>query len=359
MTRQSRKLEHLKQAMALPDGPVASGFADLKLVHNCLPETDGSAVSLATECAGFRLPHPLMINAMTGGAADLSQVNARLAEVARQTNSVLAVGSQYAAIEFPEAAESFAVVRRVNPDGVIWANIGAYADVATAVRVVDMIRADALQVHLNAAQEVSMREGDSDYTGWLRRIEMLARQLTVPVIVKETGCGMAREQVRLLVEAGVRAVDVGGAGGTNFVAIESARQNSSVAEIFLDWGIPAAASALEAVEELPPAVDMIVSGGVRSPLDALKSLAIGAKAVAIAAPILRISEGDGAAAAVQWIGQYLQGLKKGLLMLGCKSPRELTDQPLVIMGLTAQWLTARGISPAKYGSRPGRKEIGT
>ncbi len=128
MTRKSRKSEHLKGALALADGPVSTGFSDLTLVHNCLPETDSAEVSLQTECAGFRLRHPVIINAMTGGAPELAQVNARLAETACLTQSVLAVGSQYAAIEFPEVTESFAVVRRINPTGLIWANIGAYAE---------------------------------------------------------------------------------------------------------------------------------------------------------------------------------------------------------------------------------------
>ena len=353
MTRQSRKADHLEQALALQDGPVETGFADLTLLHNCLPETVGAAVSLQTECAGFQLLHPVIINAMTGGAPDLVRVNARLAEIACRTKSVLAVGSQYAAIEFPEAAESFAVVRRVNADGLIWANIGAYADVSAAGRAVDMIRADALQVHLNAAQETCMQEGDSDYTGWLRNIEAMARELDVPLIVKETGCGMAREQVRLLAEVGVRAVDIGGAGGTNFVAIESARKPSPASKDFMFWGIPAAISALEAADILPPEVDLIVSGGVRTPLDALKSFALGAVAVGIAAPILRLSEGQNAAVAVNWLESYLQGMKMGLLTLGHKTLRELAAHPLIITGQVAEWLAARGISPAKYGCRPG------
>ena len=351
MTRQSRKRDHLKQALALSDGPVETGFSDMTLVHNCIPDTDGASVSLQTECAGFHLHHPLIINAMTGGAPELAIVNARLAEIARRTQSVLAVGSQYAAIEFPTVLESFAVVRRLNPEGIIWANIGAYADVEAAKQAVDMIRADALQVHLNAVQEVFMAEGDGDYTGWLRHIEKMVRRLPVPVIAKETGCGMAMEQIRLLSEVGVKAVDVGGAGGTNFIAIESARTELPVPEVFLTWGIPTAISALEASEVLPPGVDLIVSGGVRTPLDGLKSLAVGAAAVGVAAPLLRLSEGNGVEAAVQWLEKYLQTMKKGMLMLGYGKTQDLKGHPLVITGQVAQWLRARGISPEKFGRR--------
>ena len=356
MTRISRKAEHLKNALALADGPVTTGFADLTLLHNCLPETDGRAVSLQTECAGFRLHHPVIINAMTGGAPELVQVNARLAEIALRTHSVLAVGSQFAAIQFPEVVDSFAVVRRMNPSGVIWANIGAYADLESSNRVVEMIRADALQVHLNAAQEACMTEGDSDYSLWLRNIEKMVRKSPVPVIVKETGCGMAMEQMKILSEIGVRALDVGGAGGTNFVAIETARAAAPVAEDFLTWGIPTAMSALEAAEVLPSGIDLIVSGGIRTPLDAMKAFAIGAVAVGMAAPFLRLSEGSGVENAVQWLENYLQTMKKGIMMLGHLSPQALMRHPIVITGQAAQWLAARGIGLEKYGRRSFQEE---
>ena len=353
MTRTSRKLDHLQQALVLADGPADTGFADLTLVHNCLPEINSGEVTLTARCAGLKLRHPLIINAMTGGAAALTQVNGRLAEVAKQTGAVMAVGSQFAALEFPAVADSFRVVRQVNPDGIIWANIGAYATVDAANRVVDMIGAAALQVHLNAVQEISMAEGDSDFTGWLRRIEELARQLPVPVIVKETGCGMAMEQVRQLAAVGVRAVDVGGAGGTNFIAIESARTGRLVSDDLLGWGIPTAVSALEAAAVLPPDVDLIVSGGVRTPLDAVKCLAIGARAVGIAAPVLRLTEEQGVSEAVQWVQEYLVVMQKCVAMLGQTTTAGMAARPLVITGRTAQWLTARGISVEQYARRPG------
>jgi isopentenyl-diphosphate delta-isomerase len=357
-TRQSRKIDHLRHTLELADGPVATGFADLTLLHNCLPELRLDDVSLATDCAGMRLTHPVVINAMTGGALALTEVNARLAELAARTGSVMAVGSQYAAVKQPEVADSFRVVRQVNPSGLIWANIGAYATVAEARQVVEMIEANALQIHLNAAQEISMPEGDVDFTGWLRRIEQIVKELPVPVIVKETGCGMALEQIRLLASIGVAGIDVGGAGGTNFIAIENSRTNSDPSSELLQWGIPAAISALEAMEVLPPTVDLIVSGGIRSPLDALKSFAVGASAVGIATPILRKTEQSGVDAAVKWLENYLTLLRKTLLLLGRKDLRDLRGHPLVIGGFVAQWLEARGISTRKYARRHQAEERG-
>ena len=118
-TRQSRKLDHLRHTLELADGPADSGFSDITLIHNCLPELKLDEVSLETDCAGMRLPHPVIINAMTGGAAGLTAVNARLAEVASRTGAVMAVGSQFVALQQPEVAESFLIVRQVNPDGLI------------------------------------------------------------------------------------------------------------------------------------------------------------------------------------------------------------------------------------------------
>jgi isopentenyl-diphosphate delta-isomerase len=351
LTRQSRKIDHLRHTLELSDGPVNTGFSDIRLVHNCLPEIKAEDVSIATKCAGMQLSHPLVINAMTGGAVALTAVNERLAQIAARTNSVMAVGSQYAALEYPQLADSFRIVRQVNPCGLIFANIGAYAELAEAQQVVDMIEANALQIHLNAAQEVSMLEGDTDFSGWLRRIEQIARGLTVPVIVKETGCGMAGEQIRQLASAGVAAIDVGGAGGTNFIAVESSRNQQTIDSEMLGWGIQTAISALEAAEVLPAEVDLIVSGGVRSPLDALKSLALGAVAVGIAAPVLRSCEQQGVDVTVDWIDKYLQSLKKFLLLLGRSSLKDLRDQPVIITGEVGQWLELRGISAARYARR--------
>lgn len=350
-TRQSRKLDHLRHTLELADGPAETGFSDITLIHNCLPELKLDEVSLETNCAGMRLSHPLIINAMTGGAHALTAVNARLAEVAARTHSAMAVGSQYVAILQPEVADSFRVVRQVNPNGVIWGNIGAYATVSQAHQVVEMVQANALQVHLNAAHEISMTEGDADFCGWLRQIEQMVRSLPVPVVVKETGCGMSMEQVRMLADIGVAAVDIGGAGGTNFIAIENSRTNQRLSNDLLSWGIPTAISALEARQVLPPAIALIVSGGIRTPLDAVKALAIGAAAVGIATPVLRQTEQAGVTAAVFWVEQYLKTLKKLLLLLGRRSPEDLRHQPMVIGGSVSAWLAARGISIDKYARR--------
>ena len=150
-------------------------------------------------------------------------MNGHIAEFACLTNTAMAVGSQYAALEDPEVQHSYQIVREKNPDGIIFANLGAHATPMQAQLAVDMIHAQAIQIHLNPAQEFMMAEGDRDFSGYLKNIAKIVESVKVPVIVKEVGCGIAKEQAALLAEVGVKAIDVGGMGGTNFLAIEAAR----------------------------------------------------------------------------------------------------------------------------------------
>lgn len=352
--RQSRKLDHLRFSLALSDGPGTNSFADFSLVHNCLPDTAWSGVDLTTAVAGIPLRHPLIINAITGGAADVTAVNAGLAELAKRTGAAMAVGSQYAAIVDPAVSESYQIVRRINPDGVLFANLGAHVTPDEAARAVAMIGADAIQIHLNAAQELAMTEGDRDFTGYLANIAAIAAASSVPVIAKEVGAGVAREQAAALAAAGVAAIDVGGAGGTNFVAIEAARGGADLPPETLAWGIPTAVSAVEAAAVLPSTVDVIVSGGIRSPLDAVKALAIGGRAVAVATPAVRALQDNGLPAAVAWFEGFLREMRRYMVLVGARTVGDLAKVPLVITGHSREWLDQRGVDTARF-ARAGRQ----
>ncbi|KYZ77467.1 type 2 isopentenyl-diphosphate Delta-isomerase [Anaerosporomusa subterranea] len=352
--RRSRKLDHIEYALTLDDGPADSRFTDFQLLHNCLPELALNDIRLETAVAGISLPHPLIINAITGGTDDVADVNAKLAEVARLTGSAMAVGSQFAALRDPAAVASYSIIRDVNPSGILFANLGAHASVEQAKAAVDMIDAAALQIHLNPAQELMMPEGDRSFTGYLAKIQDIVHSLDVPVIAKETGCGIAGEQATSLVQSGVRAIDVSGAGGTNFPAIEAARGRHEVSAEALSWGIPAAISAAEVAASLPDGVDMIVSGGVRSPLDAVKSFALGGRAVAVAGPVLRLVQTGGVGAAVSWVESFLAELRCYLLLTGSSCPADLLAKPLVVSGFSRDWLNARGIDTDAF-ARRGRK----
>jgi isopentenyl-diphosphate delta-isomerase len=346
--RQSRKLDHLKYSLALHDGPNASGFADISLIHNCLPNLSWNDIDVSSSLAGISLAHPLIINAITGGANDVTEINERIADFASLTNTAMAIGSQYAALEHSEVQHSYKVVRKKNPHGVIFANLGAYVTPQQAQMAIDMIDAQGIQIHLNVAQEMMMTEGDRDFTGYLTNITNIVNKVKVPVIVKEVGCGIAKEQAKLLSETGIKAIDVGGTGGTNFLAIEAARRQLDVNQETLSWGIPTVISAVEAMSVLPKQMDMMVSGGIRTSLDVVKSLALGGVATGMATPIVRMLCEKNVDSAVKWFQEFLHEIHCYMLLLGAANVRELECIPLIISGYSKDWLVTRGIDISKY-----------
>jgi isopentenyl-diphosphate delta-isomerase len=346
--RQSRKLDHLKYSLVLKDGPNDNGFSDISLIHNCLPNLSWNDIDISTSIAGIPLCQPLIINAITGGANDVTSINERIAEFASITNTAMAIGSQYAALENPEVQHSYKVVRKKNPHGIIFANVGAYATPEQAQMAVDMIDAQGIQIHLNVAQEIMMTEGDRDFTGYLANIASIVNKVNVPVIVKEVGCGIAREQAILLAQIGVKVIDVGGTGGTNFLAIEAARRQLEVNSETLSWGIPTVISAVEVISALPKHIDTMVSGGIRTSLDVVKSLALGGAATGMATPIVRMLYEKGIDYAVSWFQQFVYEIQCYMLLLGAGNVKQLGETPLIISGYSKDWLTTRGIDVTKY-----------
>ena len=351
MSRQSRKLEHIQYSLKLADGPVQSGFDDLSLIHNALPELDYQAIKLDVKFMGQLLKHPIVINAMTGGSADVVQVNADLARLATATHSAMAVGSIFSALENSEYRASYQVIRQLNPDGVVFANLGAYVTCEQAKVAVELIGANALQIHLNPAQEIIMTEGDRTFSGYLRNLEKIVAALDVPVIVKEVGTGIAREQARQLCLTGIKGIDVSGAGGTNFIAIEAARSQQLPDEGLLHWGIPTVISAIEVQSVLPPTIDLMISGGVRTPLDVVKSLTIGAQAVGMAAPWLQAVIACGPLAAIDQFMLLLDSIKKYMLLIGAANCSQLRNKSFIISGRTREWLTERNINTTTFANR--------
>ena len=236
-SRESRKLDHIRYALCVGDGPCASGFSDVHLLHHCLSGICRNEVDLTCLLPGLpALAHPIIINAITGGADAVAKINESLAIVARETGSAMAVGSQFGTVRTGLHRDSYTIVRKCNPKGLIFANLSAFASVEQAKAAIDMISADALQIHLNPAQELAMEEGDRDFSNCLSHIEAMVQGVGVPVIVKETGCGMAKKEAQDLLDVGVTLLDIGGAGGTNFPAIEHQRYPEGNEELS-EWGI--------------------------------------------------------------------------------------------------------------------------
>ncbi len=349
--RSRRKEEHLAAVRRLPDGPRSPGWEDIQLLPCCLPELAWDEVDLSTRLGGHELASPFLINAITGGSPQGLELNATLGRLARELGLAMAVGSQTAALRDSALEESFRVARRENPEGVILANLSAGATLEEARRAVAMLNADILQLHLNAAQELAMPEGERDFRGWSEHIRSIASGLAVPLAVKEVGFGMAAEEAERLAGLGVRMVDVGGAGGTNFVAVEAARRGASAGDSLLNWGLPAAVSLLEVLDAVGEQVEVVASGGIRDGVAAGKALAAGACAVGVAGPLVRALARGGAQEARRYLVGLMEELRTVMVLTGSRSLWDLRQRPFLVLGDTAEALRRRGVDLDRYARR--------
>lgn len=349
MSRSERKADHIR--LALETGQLRkTGLDDVRFIHQSIPESSLNSIDLETKIGELVLSSPIFINAMTGGGGERTlEINRGLAQVARKTKLGMAVGSQMSALKNPEERRTFEVVRQEYPDGIIIANLGSEATVDQAKAAVEMIQANALQIHLNVVQELAMPEGDRDFCGMLLRIERIINAIDVPVMVKETGFGMGKETIDKLNSIGVSTVDVGGFGGTNFAAIENRRGLDNLF-FFEDWGIPTAVSIVEA-RYMCPSKTIIASGGIQTSLDIAKSISLGANAVALAGYILKILTSQGSEKLIEEINRMKQELQMIMTALGASTVKELQEVPLIITGETWHWLHERGINTQIYSNR--------
>ncbi len=284
-----RKLEHIELALEQRMQLGRRFFDDYTFRHEALPEIDMAEIDTSVEFLGKRLAAPLLVSCMTGGTGSASAINRNLAQAAERAGVAVGVGSQRKALEDPATADTFEV-RRLAPTVPLLGNLGAVQlncglGVADFRRAVEMIGADALAVHLNPLQEAIQPEGQCNFKDLLPRIGELVRELGVPVVVKEIGCGITAATARRLFEAGVRIVDTAGSGGTSWARIEAARAaDLAIGELFADWGVPTP----ESIRELAAIDGMTVigSGGVRSGIDVAKAIALGADVVGLAQPFL-------------------------------------------------------------------------
>jgi isopentenyl-diphosphate delta-isomerase len=293
---QARKADHLRVCLEedVQFHQTTNGLERYRFNHCCLPELDWEAVDVSTHFLGKRLGAPLLISSMTGGTEQAQQINTRLARIAQHYGLAMGVGSQRVAIEKPEVRSTFAV-RSCAPDILLFANLGAVQlnygyGVEQAQRVVDWLEADALILHLNPLQEAVQSNGDTRFGGVLAKISELSQKLSVPVIVKEVGNGISAAMAKRLLEAGVTAIDVAGAGGTSWARVESERAQDKLqrrlGKTFANWGIPTA-ECVTSIRAIAPEVPLIASGGLRNGLDAAKAIALGADLAGLALPFLQ------------------------------------------------------------------------
>src|SRR5690606_25465239 len=262
---------------------LTTGLERYRFMHQALPELNLDDIDASVNLFGRTLSSPILISSMTGGTDVAYRLNQHLAQAAQANGIAMGVGSQRAAIEDPSLAYTLQV-RNIAPDILLLANVGAVQlnygyGVDQCQRAVDMIEADALILHFNVLQEAVQPEGDTRFAGLLDRIESVCKALPVPVIAKEVGWGFSEQNARDLLNAGVAAIDVAGAGGTSWSEVEYHRAPTSsharVAASFADWGIPTADAIQYAVQGAPETT-IIASGGLRDGIDIAKCIALGA-----------------------------------------------------------------------------------
>jgi len=313
-----------------------TGFERWEFEHNALPELNVSEVDTSCVFLGRRLSVPLIVSGMTGGYDGAESVNRSLARLCRQLNIALGVGSQRQMLDDDRFLGSYTVVREEAPDIPLIANLGAteiarIQDLKPVHRLVDVIQADALAVHCNPLQEFLQPEGNPEFRGVLKAIGRLVRDLSVPVIVKEVGAGISAEVAGRLVEAGVRWIDVAGAGGTSWAGVEMMRREERclpVSPEFRNWGIPTAEAVREVRHAVDPDVNIIASGGIADGVMIAKALALGADYVAAARPVLQALWNASFDEAVRLLEGWSNDLKGVMFLTGSRTLADLKLQPL-------------------------------
>lgn len=349
MSRSKRKWDHIRLALATGQERKAR-FEDITFIHQSLPNTALEQIQLDTKIGELSVSSPIFINAMTGGGGERTlEINRDLAVAAKELGMAISVGSQMSALRDQSEAESYRVIRKTYRDGIVIGNLGSEATVEQAKTAVDMIEANALQIHLNVVQELTMPEGDRNFCSALTRIEDIVRSSFVPVIVKEVGFGMNKETIAQLLSIGVSAVDVGGFGGTNFAKIENNRRESTFS-FFNDWGIPTTVSIAEA-KAAGKELSILGSGGVQSSIDIAKAIALGADAVGVAGYFLKILMKEGVDSLVDELHLVHGELAMIMTALGARNITELQHAPIIISGKTHHWLNERNIDTKQYSLR--------
>ena len=352
-----RKSDHLTLCATGDVGFRAQGplFDGVRLVHDALPDLHADAIDTSLVLFGKTLRAPLVIASMTGGTDEAGKINRELAALAEERGIAFGLGSQRA-MHVKQGVHATYRVREVAPTTVVLGNVGVVQaremSTASVRALADEVGADAVCVHLNPAMELVQPGGDRDFTRGLETIERLVRELgrpdggarPIPIVVKETGCGIAPHVAKRLLRAGVAHIDVSGAGGTSWVGVEARRASEqgdtkgrALGEAFWDWGVPTAAS----VALLGPLglETLIATGGVASGLDVAKAIALGATAAGIARPVLKALVSGGRAKAGELLDQVLAELRAAMLLTGSADLAALQRAPRVLGGDLSAWVT--------------------
>ncbi len=322
----------------------------VKLIHNALPELDYDEIDISTTFLKRKFSAPLIIDSMTGGAPEAARINGRLGELAEKYGFAMGLGSQRAGLESEQLAETYSIARKNAPSAFLIANIGG-AQLAKGLtiknikKIIDMIQADALVIHLNPLQELIQPEGEPKYKGVLSKISEICGDLDVPIIVKEVGAGISKEVAVKLEVAGVSAINIAGAGGTSWAGVEKIRAETSnndlkthLGEIFWDWGIPTAASLVEVKKTVK--VPIIASGGLRNGMEMAKCIVLGASMCAMAYPFL-LKAAESKEQLFSFADTVIAELKSTMFLIGAMNLSVLKSSRYILTGPLADQVSNR------------------
>ena len=342
-----RKLDHLRICIERDVEVGETHLDEVTLVHRALPDLDLEDVDVSQVFLGRRLELPLVIAGMTGGCSEAKEINEALAKAAARNGIGFGVGSQRAMIESPELADTF-FVRHVAPEILLLGNVGITAikrfSLERIHEAVRAIRADALCVHINPAQELFQKEGDWDFSSGLANLRRLCQEATYPVVAKEVGNGISRECAEDLKSCGVSAIDLGGFGGTSWILVDSIRSGTDAGR-FLSWGIP---TAISIVEARGFGIPLIATGGIRNGLQMAKAILLGADLCGIALPFLRVLSKEGREGVDRYVDNLKREFRYALYLTGSRTISEFRKSPSVLGGTLLEWARQRGLEARNH-----------
>lgn len=319
-----RKNDHIKYA--LEQAQSTNDFERIRFIHSSLPNISLDDVNLSTSFCGFDFNYPIYINAMTGGTEESYIINDKLSQLANYFNLPMASGSLSIAIKNPQTKQSFEVIRNNLPNGIVIANIGADKTIVEANKAIEILDADILQIHLNVVQEMIMPEGDRNFVNLKENIINIKNNVNIPVIVKEVGFGMDRKTLEKLKKLGIKTIDISGKGGTNFALIENKRRKIPF-DTLNDFGLTTVESLLEA--NIVSNLEILASGGIMTPMDVVKALALGSKAVGMAGYFLRLVTENSLSDAIKKFEHFILEVKTIMTILNAKKIDELKTKELI------------------------------
>ena len=360
MSTEERKLEHIDIVVNENVQSKESNLLDyVRFVHNPLPENDLDSIDLSKDFCGSSLDAPLVITGITGGHPEAEKINDSISKVVNKFNIAMGVGSQRAAIENPKLIHSFSIVRENAPHAFLIANIGVAQlnkgySIKELEKAIDMIKANAIAIHVNPGQEAYQDEGDTNFSNLISKIEEINEKISVPIIIKEVGNGLNKELIKVLRSIDIKCFDVAGLGGTNWIKTESIRSRKKHGYPLKEpgkladfWGNP---TALSIIEARMGAMDsyIIGSGGIRDGLDAAKAIALGSDIAGMAFPILKILKIEGEKGLENYIKKMIYQLKTVIFLSGGKNVYSLWKSKITIWGRLRDELLIRGIEPNEY-----------